>query len=542
MRCVLACCLAWLACAPAGAADLVLYNGRLWTGDPDLPQASAIAIGGGRILAVGSDSQVLARAGQARRIDLGGRRVVPGINDAHVHLGAWWESTFLELASPDPGLAELEAAIRAAPGPADGWISASIGPTAFNDPALDQARLDAWQPRRPLILQAFTGHGTVVNSAARQRLGIDPSAPVPGGWYGTGADGAFDGRLYEYAQWRMRLSQPPLPDAVEIADLQGYSQQLLRWGTTSIQAMAALPAERMLALWQRSGAPQRLRLVRTPLPARWGEPVDGASLHAPAGSRVQVSGTKWILDGTPIEGGAATRAPYPGSGGHGRLNFEPEQVRELLAEVIARDDQPLLHVIGDHTTEVVLQAMAALAPAADWRQRRLRLEHGDGLRGDLLRQAREYGVVVVQNPSHFTLPHPYISGSLVAGLLDAGIPLALGSDGPPNPWLNLMWAVRPLAAPAQALGREQALRAYTAGSAWAEFAEQDKGRLAPGLVADLAVLSQDVLDEALPLEALPATTSLLTVIDGQIAWQDPGLEPATAAASAPGPRPAARSP
>ena len=309
MRCVLACCLAWLACAPAGAADLVLYNGRLWTGDPDLPQASAIAIGGGRILAVGSDSQVLARAGQARRIDLGGRRVVPGINDAHVHLGAWWESTFLELASPDPGLAELEAAIRAAPGPADGWISASIGPTAFNDPALDQARLDAWQPRRPVILQAFTGHGTVVNSAARQRLGIDPSAPVPGGWYGTGADGAFDGRLYEYAQWRMRLSQPPLPDAVEIADLQGYSQQLLRWGTTSIQAMAALPAERMLALWQRSGAPQRLRLVRTPLPARWGEPVDGASLHAPAGSRVQVSGTKWILDGTPIEGGAATRAP-----------------------------------------------------------------------------------------------------------------------------------------------------------------------------------------------------------------------------------------
>ena len=169
--------------------------------------------------------------------------------------------------------------------------------------------------------------------------------------------------------------------------------------------------------------------------------------------------------------------------------------------------------------------MALIAPAEEWRKHRLRFEHGDGLRGDLLERAREYGVIVVQNPSHFAFaPNAFIAGSLLSGFLEAGIPLALGSDGPPNPWLNIMFAAQlPFAAPEQALTREQALRAYTAGSAYAEFEEDRKGRLAAGYLADIAVLSQDVLDDAVPAQALPGTSSLLTIIDGTIAWRDPAL-------------------
>ena len=217
------------------------------------------------------------------------------------------------------------------------------------------------------------------------------------------------------------------------------------------------------------------------------------------------------------------RTPYPGTQASGRLNFSRAEIEGLLREIVDRGDQALLHVAGDATAEAVLDAMAAIAPAGQWRPRRLRFEHGDGLHADLLARAREYGVVVVQNPSHFTVATPFISQSLLSGLLDAGIPLALGSDGPPSPWLNMMWARQLPAAPAQALSREQVLRAYTAGSAYAEFAEDTKGRLAPGYAADLAVLSQDVLDEAIPDEALPATTSLLTVIGGEIAWRDPAF-------------------
>jgi len=530
-------CALLLASAPALATDLVLHNGKVWTGNPSSPAASAVAIDDGRITAVGSDADILALADAGtRRIDLAGRRVVPGINDAHVHLGAWWQSTYLTLPSPDPDRAELESALGTQPKDGDGWLSASIGAKVLEDPGFTIASLDALQPTRPVILMAMTGHGTMVNSAARRTLGLDPGAPVPGGWYGKDADGNFDGRLYEYAQWRMRATQPPLPDAAEVAAIQAHARDALKAGTTSLQVMAMLPATRFVALWQQSGMPQRLRLIRLPIPAAFGDPVDGAGLpREVAGSpRIRVSGTKWILDGTPLEHGAALRSPYPDTNTSGHLNFDEPQIEQLLREIIARDDQPLLHVSGDATAAAVLDAMAAVAPAEEWRKRRLRIEHGDGLRGDLVARARDYGVVVVQNPSHFAFaPNAFITGDLLSGFLEAGIPLALGSDGPPNPWLNMMWAVQlPYGSPRQALDREQVLRAYTAGSAYAEFAEDTKGRLAPGYVADLAVLSQDVLDDAVPVEALPATTSLLTVIDGEIAWRDPAFGTETAETAA----------
>lgn len=524
MRGILLCLL--LAASPLHAADLVLLGGRIWTGDPDRPEVTAMAVRDGRVLSTGDDADVLAdAAADAVRIDLDGRRVVPGINDAHVHLGAEPPATRLDLPFPEPDAGIVLAALRAEPADGDGWITGEIGGAAFADPRLDRAALDALHPVRPVRLASWSGHGTILNSAGQRALGIDPRVPVPGGWYGRDARGAFDGRLYEYAQWRARILQPPLPDEAVIAALRGYSRQAAQFGVTSLQAMAMMPTARFLSLWVDSGAPQRLRLVRFPLPASLEDPVDGAGLprESPDAPRVRVFGTKWILDGTPIEQGAALRRPYPG-GGRGRLNFGRDEIEGLLREALARDDQVLLHVSGDATAETVLDAMAAVAPAAEWRQRRLRMEHGDGLAADLVPRAREFGVVVVQNPSHFTIPSPFMSSvPLLSGLIEAGIPLGLGSDGPPNPWLNMQWAGELPASPGQALTREQVLRAYTAGSAFAEFAEGHKGRLAPGWAADFAVLSQDVLDPAVPASALPETRSLLTVIGGQVAWRDPAF-------------------
>lgn len=542
MRLFAAFCLL-LASADAAAIDTILHNGKVWTGDAAQPTATAIAIDKGRIVAVGDDATILKLAtGDSQRIDLKGLRVVPGLNDAHVHLGASPPSTRLELPFPESTSAQVQAALVAQPADGDGWITGDIGATVWNDPSWHQSRLDSLHPTRPVMLQMFTGHGLLLNSAAQRALAIDPAIAVPGGWYGKTATGAFDGRVYEYAQWRNTTQRPPLPDDVETASLQQYTQATQRWGTTSLQVMTWVAPERFVGLWKDSGARSRLRLIRFPTPAAHGDAVISDTLpKRPAGAaHVTVSGTKWIIDGTPVDQAAPLRAPYPDTGAKGRLNFDRVQIEAMLREAVARDDQVLLHVAGDVAAITVMDAMEAIASPTQWRARRLRFEHGEGLAPDLLARAATFGIVVVQNPSHFAVPeeHPYTSlvrargFSPLSGLLDAGLPLALGSDGPPNPWLNLMFAIAPASRPDQALTREQALRAYTAGSAFAEFSEQEKGTLAVGYAADFAVLSQDVLDPALPMQALPGTRSLLTVIDGEIVWRDPAFQP-TPPATAP---------
>lgn len=529
MRCLLLCSLL-LASMPSAAVDLVLHNGKVWTGDPLQPAASAIAIEKGRIVAVGDDAAILALASSAsQRIDLKGRRVVPGINDAHTHVTVGLYSVDLDI-DRQGGSAAVREAIAAQPRLGDRWITADIGIDVLTDPTMRKRQLDALQPERPVVLTAWTGHGMLVNSAAQKALGLAMDAVPAGGWLGRDASGAFDGRAYEYAQWSPRAALPARPQRLREVIERDISM-LLKLGITSIQNMAigtSLPD--FLAAWQAVSPALRVRMIRVPLAHRPGAalPDLGIARVDPARPSITVSGTKWIMDGTPMEQGAAMRAAYP-SGGHGRMNFSLSETQALLREIFDRGDQPLLHVAGDATLSTVLVAMQAIAPAADWRVLRPRIEHGEGLAPDLVERARDHGIVLVQNPAHFMLPQAeaaYLREHQLqplSGVLADGITLALGSDGPPSPWLNMMFATAPASRPDQALTREQTLRAYTSGSAFAEFADHEKGKLVPGFLADLAVLSQDVLDETVPTQALPGTSSLLTIISGEIAWRDPAF-------------------
>jgi len=154
-----------------------------------------------------------------------------------------------------------------------------------------------------------------------------------------------------------------------------------------------------------------------------------------------------------------------------------------------------------------------------WRPRRLRFEHGDGIFPDLIERVKAYGIVVVQNPSHFmglAIPggSAFKTSQPLKSLLNAGIPVALGSDGPTNPYLNILFATLHGDNPAEAITREQAVTAYTITSAYAEFAEKDKGSLEVGKLADMAVLSQDIFTVA-PLD-LPRTKAVLTMVGGRI--------------------------
>ncbi len=516
------------------APQLLLLNGAVFTADPTRPQAEAVAVEDGRISAVGSSDALRPMAGPGTRvIDLRGRRVTPGLVEAHVHLGWNLPSPPLSLPGPPfPGpsaaqvLAAVEAAAKADP---QGWVSAWIGPRVANDPRNWRAALDAVSPDTPVLLRAFWGHGTIVNSAALKRLAITEDVPDPlGGWWGRDADGRLDGRAYETAENLEQRAAPPDPAALTL-EFREAGQRYARWGVTSIHLMnSGLSLQTALQALAAAGTPQKWTIYS------WAGPVsriadawatlDNAPRTLPP--RVRIEGPKWLLDGTGIEQNALKRTPYAGRGDwRGRANYSEAQLREILQIALQRPQQLALHTVGDAQTDALFALMESLAPASVWRDKRVRIEHGDGIRPDTLARAARLGVVVIQNPTHFP-PSPAPAQSLLASLRGAGVPLALGSDGgvdEANPYLNLMLATSYAARPDEALTRAQALTAYTAGGAFAARDEARQGRIAPGMAADIAVLSQDVL--TIPAAALPATRSLLTLVNGEIVYEERGALP-----------------
>lgn len=494
---------------------MILTGGRIYTGDALRPWAEGIAIEGETIAAIGTDDQVRELAGNATRvIDLGGRLVVPGINDAHVH--APWateESTSVKLDAISTREQLIEALERTTAAAAPGALLVAELPLPLVDVALTRDDLDRISSSRRLRVSRPGGHSAVLNTLALRDWGIDEDAiDPPGGTYGRNPQGRLDGWLYEHAYW-----PPQLRVAASFGDdelralISSFENVALRRGITSVQTMATVPPERLEALLASMTPRLRWRIIDFRM----------APYGAPPG-RFPV---KYVLDGTPFERSVAMREPYTDrAGSDGGINYSQADIEAMVRDASLGERQLLVHAVGDRTLEVVLRAMGRVE--ADWPALRVRIEHGDLLPPDLVPLAKELGIVLVQNPSHFMIPE-IMHGRFGRGrsawtqpartLLDAGVPFALGSDGPLNPWLNMMFAAIHPVNQNESLTIEQALRAYTSGAAFAEFEERRKGTLAPGKLADFAVLSQDVF--AVPPDQLPGTTSVMTVVGGKIVYE-----------------------
>jgi len=524
----------------ADAPDLILAGGKIFTADPARPWAEALAIAGDHIVAVGTSAEVRPLAGSATRvIELQKRVVVPGFNDAHTHVGGGLgPGVNLGLRSNDPALADVLKALtaEAARAPAGTWLRGEIGVRVLDDPAATRATLDPITPNHPVLLTGWTGHGGLLNTAALRALGVADDEPdPPGGWFGrVRGTSQLSGIAHEYALFRLerRLGERVARADAE-ANVRHYVQEALKLGITSVQDMGtSVTAPALADLLRAAGAPLRWRVMRFPVePPSADDAAEGKGRDEKDG--VVVWGRKWILDGTPVERLAATRRPYADRPAWtGRLDFSTEEIRAAV-EHARRDREPLmLHVVGDAAVAAALSALEAAGGPEVWRPLRPRFEHGDGLAPDLVARAAALGVTVVQNPSHFTLPEVMFARfgyENMAGfqpmksLLAAGVPLALGSDGPPSPFLNILFAVTHPTSRREALTREQAVSAYTRGSAFAEFAEAAKGTLAPGMLADLAVLSQDIF--TVEEGRLPETSSALTIIGGRVVYDAPVTPP-----------------
>ncbi len=510
--------------------DVVLVNGRLFTGDDSRPFVEALAIRGDRIVAVGTSANMQSLAGpRTTRVDVGGRVVIPGINDAHYHLRVEPTAFALRFTSRDPKWEEVKAAVTAATtqAPKGMLVRGETGSALLDDPRVTRAALDELAPEHPVILSTWTGHSAFLNTAAFTLLGVKETESDPmGGRYVRTSDGALAGLVLGFAQFRLhrRLSELATDDQA-LQHTRQFLSQAVRWGITSVQLMSIPPSpERCVALFEKASTPLRVRVIRFLLTDQHGRLAHEARhLRASPGSLLTVSGSKWVLDGTPIERTAAMREPYldrPDTSGSTYLSAT--EMPAILRESLQNDDQLLLHVVGDRTIESVLDAMEATGGKAVWATRRVRFEHADSLMPDLIPRAKALGVIVVQNPTHLGLnlkqwePQRAPRNQPMRALLDAGIPLAIGSDGPNNPYLNIMLASTYRGKPSQALTREQAVIAYTQTAAYAEFAEKDKGSLEPGKLADLAVLSQDIF--RVPVEDLPKTASVLTMVGGHAVY------------------------
>ena len=512
--------------------DALYLGGKVFTADPARPWVEAFAIRGDRIAAVGSRKEIdrLATA-PVRRVELNGRTVIPGLNDAHHHFvpeppdqvdlassySLDWDGVVAAVAT---------AAARAPPG---ATITGDIGLKSWWDPHATRSSLDPIAGDHPVLLTTFCGHGAVVNGAMLRRYGLgDSPADLPGGWYERSADGrTSNGRLREAAVLLLYHRQAEGIDRPSRLDqLRKLAAAKLRRGWTSLQTMSTVPLAEMAQLAADAGAPLRIRVIRLPVNIEDDAEARGhPDLPRQFAPKVTVSGLKWFLDGTPCEQTNSIQGAFPDGKKPPRL-YSPDQVRAMLETGERMHQQLLFHIAGSGGVEELLAAMESM-PKVPWASRRVRIEHGDGLWPSFFERARRLGVVLVQNPAHLVLPpgipaealkQAYPDGpfDLLRSALEAKIPVALGTDGFDNPGLNILFASTVTNNPAEALSREQAVTALTRGSAYAEFAEKEKGTLAPGMLADFVVLSKDVFTA--PPPELADVRSVLTVIGGKVAF------------------------
>jgi predicted amidohydrolase YtcJ len=515
---------------------LLLLNGKIFTSDAAHPYVQAVAIRGERIAATGDSEKIKALAGpHTKQIDLGGRTVIPGINDAHNHLGiAPPNHIDLELTSPDPDWPEMKAAIAAAvlKAPKGAFINGSMAWKIFRNLAVDRDTLDQVAPINPVILQTLTNHAWIVNSAALAQAGIREGQPDPvGGRFERSPGGRLTGVIREYAVFNVeRTFADQTSEADALAELRNSFSEALKWGITTMQDMSNdMPPERCVALLEKMPTPIRVRVMRMPGTTPAGRDIqEGRPVPRSSNPRITVSGSKWMLDGTPVEGTFAPRDD-PATVGyfvlHEQLTFPKEQLTSMLRESLHDHDQLTVHVSSYPPAAAMVDEMQSAGGMQVWAKQRVRFEHGDGLTLDLIPRVKQLGIVVVQNPSHLSVANfnPDLNGMFetlkvqpLRSLLAAGIPVALGSDGPTNPYLNIMFACLDPNRPSEAITREQAVIAYTLTSAYAEFAETDKGSLEAGKLADLAVLSQDIF--TVDPSQLPKTESVLTMVGGKIVY------------------------
>ncbi|UUA04087.1 MULTISPECIES: amidohydrolase [Streptomyces] len=560
------------------APTLVLTGGQVLTVDAAFTVAEGVAVRGREILAVGSDTEMRALAGPGTRIvELGGRTVLPGINDSHLHGAAYGMTKppfAIDVGHPAVGsISDIAATVgRAALQAPDvewivglGWDPGYLAECLADPGRFPHRRdLDAVAPDHPVCLTDFSSHMVWANSEALRRCGIDAdTAPPPGGVIDHDPDGRPTGILREAAG---RLVQAELP-APTIAQrrqaIQGVIRELHTRGITSYTEpglgpggagtlFGGLSTDNWTAYAELAASGElQARVSVLLLPAPMGGSADDvrkglAELRRPESADprlLRAIGVKVFGDGVPPNRTAWMNEPYP-EGGHGALcvhgatpALQADELREMIRVAHEAGFQLGVHVTGDRAIDTVVDAFVAANEAAPRPDARHYVIHGDFIGPGSLAKLAAHGYGVNMNPAiKWTIsdlmdevvgPERSAYQWPVRSALDAGVRVCASSDAPitePD-WRQGVASMmlreskasgRP-SGPEQCVRLADALRAYTATPAWQDFADDYKGTLEPGRAADLCVLDRPLLD--LDPHEITEVRVDLTVFDGQVVFE-----------------------
>jgi hypothetical protein len=547
---------------PLAPADLILRNARIWTADDGRPAAAALAVRGDRIDWVGDEAGATARTGPATRvIDAGGRLVLPGFIDSHNHIALGDDPEVVQLGESRT-LEAIRARLRefAETHPELPWIEGE----GWNYGALPGGRLpvaadlEGVTGGRPAFLVSYDAHTVWLNGTALERLGIRPGVDrlpfgevdrVPGSGRPTGRLRGFATLgLSSAGKEALKTILPSYSEARRARRLSRNLDTAARFGiTTIVDPQVFFEDLPLYAAAIAGGAPRPRIQIALFHPRGAGDAElarfdEARRLHDD--DRLRVAALKLYIDDVIEPHTAAMLEPYADRPDlRGETLYAPEEFAALVTGLDARRYQLFIHAIGDRGIRTALDALQAARAANGARDARHQLVHVECLHPADLPRFHDLGVVACMQPRHCA---PDITARWAAAvgpdrsrhawafrsLRESGAVLAFASDWnvaemdplvglytaatrrgldglPPEGWI-----------PDQRIDVESAVRAYTVQGAWANFLEGNRGSIAPGLYADLVVLSDDLF--ALPADRIKDARVLLTLVGGREAYRAPG--------------------
>jgi predicted amidohydrolase YtcJ len=544
---------------PKPAADLIITNAKVWTGDDSHPKAHAVAVLGDRIVSVGSNADVLLWRGlQTKLIDAQNHLLLPGFNDAHVHFtdgGRQLDNVQLnDATSPEEFVRRI--AEQAKKTPKGEWIlGGDWDETKWNPPNLPtKEMIDPVTPDNPVLLSRYDGHSALANSQALRLAGITAQTPdPPGGTIVRDAQGNPTGDLKDAAEdLADKVIPPPSHDQVMHAAKRAL-EHAASLGVTSVQHMNPDYADIAAYAELLQNGELTTRIYAAPLITDVDDQVKIGIRHAFGGPYLRIGAVKAYADGSLGSRTAYFFEPFSDQpDNHGLLNAEMQPLslmRDRMMRADAAGIQICTHAIGDQAISMILDLYTDVVKAHHGAERRFRIEHAQHMAEKDFARFAQLDVIASVQPYHAIddgrwaearIGHARASRTYAfRTFLNHGVHLAFGTDwdvAPLNPLLGIYAAVTRATLdgknpngwfPEQKLTVEESVRAYTMGSAYAEFQEHEKGSIAPGKLADMVLLSDDIF--SIDPVKIRDVKVLKTIVGGKVIWDPTRKVPYSAA-------------